>query len=885
MADTLKDNIVLQEQLNDLLQITSTLTGGISGAIAFSFKNNKGITKEIAKQNSLLQTQTNWTRQINQLLNSRKSVNQTIDTSFKSMTQTIFVQTKQIDQMASSMERVAKASQLFRDAIRIATGIILSELINKGWTKFKMMFESPQTPKPVLTPHNHPDINKPTPGWEFKMMFESPQTPKPVLTPHNHPDINKPTPGWEGGAKIPEETPLSSIKKVAESMRKRGKQGAGILEMLKAELMGKLKLGMTTEEIQKEYKHLSIKELEDILKPLREKLSKPSEGEGPGGGKTMMSMFPGFESFNILWKKGGPLHNAFDSFSKLFKEGSPISKAFEKTKQGISVPLKGMSNFFETAMESEGLLGKTSAIKKFANFHKNASDMLKNIKSTYKAGAGPKILGKAGAGEIPPIIGAGGAVPEMGGMGGGLGAIAGKLGLIGIAVGLILAIYGKIFQTFTSLEKSAESFRKTLGLTFSTTQGIQEQAGLIVAQWGHLGVKIDDVFKSLKAINDVIGFGFGGNAGIVQNISLFAAQLGVAQETSAEFLKVMAQVSGTTLDVQQGMLMTVGGLSEAAQTNLGVVMTDISKSAEMGYSFLSKNPKQLALAAIQARMMGSSLQSTVQTAKGLLNFTESVNSEMEMDVLLGKSINLQRARELAYRKDDIGLQTEILSLLKQTNFEQLDPFQQEAVAKALGKSVNELSRMAESSREMAKQGKSFYEISKSQHQLDIMRRSNQSALTALTNTWAGIFYDLSPILIQISNIIREVSSGLSAVVHNPLVHWTLQHAGMLGGALMPVSPTPGVGQMGAAVIRNIPTIPPVGLESLNKATGNVGENKEGYLHQKFDEFIGILEDHKKATQDLHKDLKNGSLTANVFLDSQKLDSAVGRRLAYTGTLT
>jgi len=60
--------------------------------------------------------------------------------------------------------------------------------------------------------------------------------------------------------------------------------------------------------------------------------------------------------------------------------------------------------------------------------------------------------------------------------------------------------------------------------------------------------------------------------------------------------------------------------------------------------------------------------------------------------------------------------------------------------------------------------------------------------------------------------------------------------------------------------------------------------KEGYLHKKFDEFIDILEDHKKATQDLHKDLKNGAITANVFLDSQKLDSAVGRRLAYTGTL-
>lgn len=40
-----------------------------------------------------------------------------------------------------------------------------------------------------------------------------------------------------------------------------------------------------------------------------------------------------------------------------------------------------------------------------------------------------------------------------------------------------------------------------------------------------------------------------------------------------------------------------------------------------------------------------------------------------------------------------------------------------------------------------------------------------------------------------------------------------------------------------------------------------------------------------AINSLRTDFKNGVITANVFLDSQKLDSAIGRRLNYTGTLT
>ncbi len=39
-----------------------------------------------------------------------------------------------------------------------------------------------------------------------------------------------------------------------------------------------------------------------------------------------------------------------------------------------------------------------------------------------------------------------------------------------------------------------------------------------------------------------------------------------------------------------------------------------------------------------------------------------------------------------------------------------------------------------------------------------------------------------------------------------------------------------------------------------------------------------------AINGLRDDMRNGSITSTVFLDSQKLDSAIGRRLGYTGAL-
>ena len=72
---------------------------------------------------------------------------------------------------------------------------------------------------------------------------------------------------------------------------------------------------------------------------------------------------------------------------------------------------------------------------------------------------------------------------------------------------------------------------------------------------------------------------------------------------------------------------------------------------------------------------------------------------MEASVLVGKSINLQRARELAYHRNISGLNKEILKIMKDVNYEQLDPFQQDAVARALGKSAGELGQMAQAERE------------------------------------------------------------------------------------------------------------------------------------------------------------------------------------------
>ena len=74
---------------------------------------------------------------------------------------------------------------------------------------------------------------------------------------------------------------------------------------------------------------------------------------------------------------------------------------------------------------------------------------------------------------------------------------------------------------------------------------------------------------------------------------------------------------------------------------------------------------------------------------------------MEASVLLGREFNLQKARQLAYEGDIAGSMKEALNAAGGIDeFMSLDPVRRQAVADALGVSVNELQKMASQQRDL-----------------------------------------------------------------------------------------------------------------------------------------------------------------------------------------
>jgi len=108
--------------------------------------------------------------------------------------------------------------------------------------------------------------------------------------------------------------------------------------------------------------------------------------------------------------------------------------------------------------------------------------------------------------------------------------------------------------------------------------------------------------------------------------------------------------------------------------------------AQYGY-----NTQEIARAVVQANRLGLSLEETQGIAQNLLDFEQSITSELQAELLLGRNLNLEQARLLALQGDSAGAAAELAKQFGSAEeFSRLNVIQQQSLAEAMGMGVDEL---------------------------------------------------------------------------------------------------------------------------------------------------------------------------------------------------
>jgi len=179
----------------------------------------------------------------------------------------------------------------------------------------------------------------------------------------------------------------------------------------------------------------------------------------------------------------------------------------------------------------------------------------------------------------------------------------------------------------------------------------------------------------------------------IDNQIMLTKQIGLSAE-EANKLQQLAFDNGVSTD---NITKEVIQQTKAYRNQTGIqldnkkILQDVSKISGQLRLQYGNNVKQLVAATVQSQKLGFSLEQTKKIAESLLNFEESIESELAAELLINRDLNLEQARLLALN----GQSAEATALIASqmggaAEFSRLNVIQQEALAKALGMSADEL---------------------------------------------------------------------------------------------------------------------------------------------------------------------------------------------------
>jgi hypothetical protein len=272
----------------------------------------------------------------------------------------------------------------------------------------------------------------------------------------------------------------------------------------------------------------------------------------------------------------------------------------------------------------------------------------------------------------------------------------GPMALLGIAVSL--------FNKFKkNAEEAAEAIKvvdqntKDLGRSLGVSDAVASKVAASARSIGSaMGITTTMATQSANSIYSALD----GAEKISQKTLSTFMKLNVFAGMSAESLAGMyrfAKLTGESAeDVAESIATTARESIKSMKVNVSMkqVMDGVAKTSNIIKINFKGSAEELTKAFVSSKKLGLELQKVDDIAGSLLNFEDSIAAEMEAELLTGKQLNLEKAREAALMNDQTALMEEISKQgIDQLFSNAKTRIEQEAIAKTLGMSRESMADM------------------------------------------------------------------------------------------------------------------------------------------------------------------------------------------------
>jgi hypothetical protein len=265
--------------------------------------------------------------------------------------------------------------------------------------------------------------------------------------------------------------------------------------------------------------------------------------------------------------------------------------------------------------------------------------------------------------------------------------------------GLINKVIQFVIGGVVEYDKRLGDTAKTMSMTFDEADKSNKAMVSFLESTGNAVIASKELNKTVTDLNVQLGSAIkfeNLSTTLKKDVALMAELETYAGMTAEESQGILNYTLATGQEATKAtkQLMAnykVAGLKKGIVLNEKDAMKEIAKLSNSIKLSTAGGAAGLAKALGAAKALGTSLNKVDDIAGSILNFEESIESELSAELLLGKDLNLEKAREAALNNDLETLSNEIAKNVgSAAEFAGMNRIQQEAIAKAVGMTREEL---------------------------------------------------------------------------------------------------------------------------------------------------------------------------------------------------
>tara|TARA_R110000787_G_scaffold114977_2_gene224860 strand:- start:3844 stop:5844 length:2001 start_codon:yes stop_codon:yes gene_type:complete len=360
-----------------------------------------------------------------------------------------------------------------------------------------------------------------------------------------------------------------------------------------------------------------------------------------------------------------------------------------------------------------------------------------------------------------------------------------------LAAGGLFKLAGALFDQFKKADQSTTDIAR--GLSMSTTEAKAFKKEMMETSGGitSLNVSLKEQKKTVMSLNKELGgTAIAFNRDILEGASDTLNRLHLSEEAVGNMAK-QAMVTGKSfkaLEKEQAKGVLDAEREFGVRLNLKSVLDESNKITGLARVNAMGIEGGLAKAVSTAKSLGIEMSAVAGSAGQLLDFESSITKELEAEMLIGRDLNLEKARSAALSNDQEALAKALVEEAGSLEeLQEMNVFQQQALAGALGMSADQLADSLMTGEALSTQAQADLDRDAQKALNNEKMLSLQERQTLAMDKFASTVQMLGPLLLVAAAAAAAIAIAMSFGTATPLVVGGILATAAAVGGIMSLS--------------------------------------------------------------------------------------------------